>query len=180
MKKMPRILYLALFLLALGVIAGGLLSFVNSITAPVIEENATKELEKTLEAVNVKNPTDITSKVKLVGGVKTVYSGECDGKKCYVYNVSNTNKYTTVNVLVVISSENGRILNINVSGTPSITTHGFDSSFVGDLNVIGSTNSNNLKTVTGATFSRDSIKKCLDDAFATFSSAETQLMKGAE
>lgn len=175
MKKMPRILYLAIFLLILGVISGGLLAFVNSITSSVIEENAKKELEKTLEMANVKNPTDITNDVILEDGVKNVYKATFNDELCYVYNVVNANKYTTVNVLVVISGNDGRILNLSVSGSPSITTHGFDSSFSGDLNLIGSTNSDSLIVVTGATFSRNSIKICVDNAIATYSK---QVAKG--
>ncbi len=168
MKKMPRILYLALFLLILGVISGGLLAVVNSITSSVIEENAQKELEKTLEKVNVKNPKDITEAVELRDGVKNVYKATFDDEICYVYNVTNANKYTTVNVLVVISESTGKILNLSVSGSPSITTHGLDSNFTGDLNLIGSNNSDSLISVSGATFSRNSIKVCIDNAFATY------------
>lgn len=177
MKKMPRILYLALFLLILGVISGGLLALVNSITSSVIEENAQKELEKTLELVNVKNPTDITSTIILEGGVKNIYEATFNDDSCYVYNVTNSNKYTTVNVLIVISKTDGKILNINVSGTPSITTHGFDSNFINDLNVIGKTNSDSLIVVSGASVSRNSIKACIDDAFATYTK---QVAKGVE
>lgn len=174
MKKLPRTLYLALFLLALGVIAGSLLAGVNAITKPVIEQNAIKELEKNLADVNVKNPKDISSTVKLVSGVSSVYSGEFDGKECYVFNTANSNKYTTVKVLVVLAKEDGKILNFKVTGEPSITTHGFDASFAGELGVIGETSSDKLVSISGATFSRGSVKACLDAAINMYNA-----MKGA-
>lgn len=165
MKKMPRTLYLCLFLLALGVIAGGLLAGVNALTAPIIAENEAKELAKNLEKVGVTNPKEVTTSTMVNKNVTNVYTGKFQSNDCYVFNTTDSNKYTTVNVLVVIEKTEGTILNIHVSGVPSITTHGFDSSFTNEnLGVIGGTNADSLTSVSGATISSNSIKTCINAA----------------
>jgi len=165
MKKMPRMLYLGIFLLCLGLIAGGLLAVCNGITAPIIEANEKAKLEKTLSAINAKDPTKLD--VSLVDGVVEVYSCTYEGEEGYVFNCSNSNKYTTVSMLIVIVD--GKVVNANVSGTPSITTHGMDAGFdLSTMGVMNAVDATSYKSVSGATFSSQSVEKCLSAAFAQY------------
>lgn len=169
MKKMPRTLYLCIFLLILGIIAGGILAGINELTAPIIAENAEKELAKNLAKVGVTEPKEITDSTNTNKTVIAVYTGKYENADCYVMNTADTNKYTTVNVLVVLSKADGQILNLNISGTPNITTHGFDASFTNEaLGVVGSTDTNSFTPVTGATISSTSVKTCIDEALKIY------------
>ncbi len=167
MKKMPRSVYLSLFLLIVGVIAGGILAGVNMLTAPIIEDNKRKELEKTFAEIGV--TIGKLEKFDLLENVSGVYPATYEGKEVLVIVSQNKNKYTTVELVSVFDKTNGSLLNGKVSGVPSITTHAYDAKFTNEnLGLIGATSGADLNKISGATISTDSVRVCLDTAIAQF------------
>ena len=159
MKKLPRGVYLSLFLLVVAVIAGAILSGINMLTAPIIEENRMKELQKTFDEIGV--TIEKEEVVELLDGVTAVYTGAHAGTSVYVVTTTNSNKYTTVNLITVFNKATGEVVTGKITGTPQITTHGYDGSFtVENVGLVGATSVEDLKTVSGATFSLDSVKAC--------------------
>ena len=109
MKKLPRGVYLSFFLLVVAVIAAGILSAINLITAPIVEENKLKELQKAFAEINV---TEVQPQnVELLENVSGVYTGKFDGKECYVVTSVNSNKYTTVQLITVFEKTTGSGIN---------------------------------------------------------------------
>lgn len=176
MKKMPRSVYLSLFLLIVGVIAGGILAGINMLTAPIIEENKLKELQASFAEIGV--TITATEDAELLDGVTGLYSGTFEGKETFVVTTSNGNKYTTVNLIAVIEKSSGSVLTAKVSGQPNITTHGFDGSFTNDgLGLIGATSADDLNNISGATFSAESVKICLQIALDQFAAVAGSVVK---
>jgi len=176
MKKMPRSVYLSLFLLIVGVIAGGVLAGINMLTAPIIEDNKLKELQASFAEIGV--TITATEDAELLEGVTGLYSGTFEGKEAFVITTSNANKYTTVNLISVVEKSSGSVLTAKVSGQPNITTHGFDGSFTNSgLGLIGATSGADLSKVSGATISTESVRACLDLALAQFSAVAGSTVK---
>ena len=103
-----RILFLSLFLAVLGLVCAGMLAVVNHITEPIIQDNKRKELEKQLEVINIKDPTEV--ECELIKGVDAVYSGiynkgEKDETECYVFQVTVKNDYTSITTIIAIGKE---------------------------------------------------------------------------
>lgn len=176
MKKMPRSVYLSLFLLIVGVIAGGILAGINMLTAPIIEENKLKELQASFAEIGV--TITATEDAELLDGVTGLYSGTFEGKEAFVITTSNANKYTTVNLITVVEKSSGSVLTAKVSGQPNITTHGFDGSFTNSgLGLIGATSGSDLNNVSGASVSTDSVRACLDLAIRQFAAVAGSVTK---
>lgn len=176
MKKMPRSVYLSLFLLIVGVIAGGILAGINMLTAPIIEENKLKELQASFAEIGV--TITATEDAELLEGVTGLYSGTFEGKEAFVITTSNANKYTTVNLITVVEKSSGSVLTAKVSGQPNITTHGFDGSFTNSgLGLIGATSGSDLNNVSGASVSTDSVRACLDLAISQFAAVAGSVTK---
>lgn len=176
MKKMPRSVYLSLFLLIVGVIAGGILAGINMLTAPIIEENKLKELQASFAEIGV--TITATEDAELLDGVTGLYSGTFEGKEAFVITTSNANKYTTVNLITVVEKSSGSVLTAKVSGQPNITTHGFDGSFTNSgLGLIGATSGADLNNVSGASVSTDSVRACLDLAISQFAAVAGSVTK---
>ena len=127
MKKLPYPAYLALFLGILGIISAGLLAGINILTAPAIKANEEKKLAEQLKVIEVESPKIL--EVELLENVQNAYEGLYSGKEVYVFNVQNKNQYLTIQTLVVITKEDGKILNISV-GLPATNPPG-----IGDLGV---------------------------------------------
>lgn len=176
MKKMPRSVYLSLFLLIVGVIAGGILAGINMLTAPIIEENKLKELQASFAEIGV--TITATEDAELLEGVTGLYSGTFEGKEAFVITTSNANKYTTVNLITVVEKSSGSVLTAKVSGQPNITTHGFDGSFTNSgLGLIGATSGSDLNNVSGASVSTTSVRACLDLAISQFAAVAGSVTK---
>lgn len=168
MKKLPYPLYLALFLGVLGIIAAGLLAGINILTAPAIKANEEKKLAEQFKVIEVESPKIL--EVELLENVLGAYEGLTNGKACFVFNVQNKNQFLTVQTLVVISQEDGKILNLSVN-LPA-TTHGMDSSFEGNKFGVIDANQDDFTgkfvTISGATKSSDSVKACINLAYEQY------------
>ena len=175
-SDIKRILFLSLFLAVLGLVCAGMLAVVNHITEPIIQDNKRKELEKQLEVINIKDPTEV--ECKLIKGVDAVYSGiynkgEKDETECYVFQVTVKNDYTSITTIIAIGKEKGKIVALApLSGDPSYTTHGKNDSFVmNNFGLIGSGSNNinsSFESVAGATKSSESIKNAAKLAYEQF------------
>ena len=175
-SDVKRILSLSLFLAVLGLVCAGLLACINHITAPIIEENRMKELEKQLEIINIKEPTIVDC--ELVKGVDAVYTGVynkglSDETECYVIQVTVKNDYTQITSVVAISRSSGKIVALApFSGDPSFTTHGKNGAFENnDFGLVGSGSSSintAFENVAGATKSSESIKTAAKLAFEQY------------
>ena len=164
MKNMPRTLYLSLFLCLIGLVSGLLLGGLNAITAPIIEENKMKEIAKSFEELGV---TDLSEVENKIDSVVNAYAAKFDDKNVYVVTATNSNQFTTVQVIAVVDASNGKILNAKVSGDSVITTHGKDAEFTNsNLGLIGMSSAEQLSMVVGATVSSVSVKNCLTSIFA--------------
>ncbi len=163
MKKMPRTLYLSLFLCVIGLIAGLVLGGLNSITAPIIEANKMKEIEKSFAELGVTELTDVDNKLD---SVVNAYGAKYDGKNVYVVTTTDSNQFTEVQVIAVVDASNGKILNVKVSGNSVITTHGKDAEFTNTkLGLIGISSAEQMSMIGGATVSSNSVKNCLTKVF---------------
>ncbi len=166
MKKLPYPAYLALFLGILGIISAGLLAGINILTAPAIKANEEKKLAEQLKVIEVESPKIL--EVELLENVQNAYEGLYSGKEVYVFNVQNKNQYLTIQTLVVITKEDGKILNISV-GLPATNPPGIGGSFEGvKFGLIDATQEDydsKFDKVTGATISSNSVKACVKLAF---------------
>lgn len=167
-KRMPYPLYLAIFLMVLGVICSLLLSVINYITSPIIEKNNQKALSETFEFFGISNTIDATDDYELVDGVNKVYQGDLADEKVYIFDVSVKNQFLKIGMLIVVNND-GVIK--NVKNMTTLTTNSKDNLFSSDFGVIYSTVYNyedNLSIVTGATVTSTSIKQALSIAKSQF------------
>ena len=166
MKKMPRTLYLSLFLCIIGLVSGLLLGGLNSITAPIIEENKMKEIAKSFEELGV---TDLSEVENKIDSVVNAYAAKYNGVEVYVVTATDTNQFTEVQVIAVIEKTTGKVLNAKVTGNPSMATHMSDAEFTNDkLGIIGAVNSDAIIINAQASKTTNSVKNCLDKVYAQF------------
>lgn len=103
---MKKIIHLTLFLAIISGIAGGALAFVNSITKPIIDANALKEVQATLEEFF---PNGSFEEVTIQGDVEyitNVYEVKDQG---VVYNVSTQGFKDKIIYLVAIDSNDNYV-----------------------------------------------------------------------
>ena len=166
MKKMPRTLYLSLFLCLIGLVSGLLLGGLNSITAPIIEENKMKEIAKSFEELGV---TDLSEVENKIDSVVNAYAAKFNGVEVYVVTATDSNQFTEVQVIAVIEKTTGKVLNAKVTGNPSMATHMSDAEFTNDkLGIIGAVNSDAIVINAQASKTTNSVKNCLDKVYAQF------------
>lgn len=171
-----------LILLFLGAVIGSMLVFVNSITAPIIEEQRLEGIKETIKLVapDVNEITDETANiVDLPKDITNVYLSK-DGKTA-IYVVSTVG-YASGNVetLVAFNVTNKTILDAKVTTADkqtagigdAILTHDFKfvgklASVYSELNVPG-VSSPQLDTITGATISSRAVLNGVKIASANF------------
>lgn len=113
---MNKSLKYGLFLLVLGVIVGGLLALVNSVTSPIIKENEVKKVLPDLQKVSPesKNFIDVSEDYTLTKEIKKIFKDE--DNNIYVYWVSTTG-YSSGNVdtLVAFNADDNKIIDTKVT-----------------------------------------------------------------
>lgn len=160
-----------LFLLVLGVIVGSLLVLVNSITAPIIEEQRLEAIKETIKLVapEVTEITEETENVEnLPSGITNVYLSK--DKKTVIY-VAQATGYAGGNVetLIAFDVTSKTIIDAKVTTADkqtagigdAILTHDFklagkNASVYAELNV-GEISSPAYDTITGATISSKAV-----------------------
>ena len=178
---MNKTLKYGLFLLVLGVIVGGLLALVNSVTSPIIKENEVNKVLPELKKVSPEseNFVDITEDYVLPEGIKKIFKDE--DNNIYIYWVSTTG-YASGNVdtLVGFDANTKKILDARVTIANKQTagigdqvlnhdfkTAGKDPSIYANLD-IPTLKSPEYEIITGATISSKAVLKGIKIASAHF------------
>lgn len=166
-NQITYFLNLTLFLFILGAICALILSIVNFFTKSVIEDNKNKELRETLESVGLYDYQIITDDYDLVDNVIEIYSGYSQrGKSLIAILVEKSNRYVSIESLIIIDQEEEKIENIKIVG--SATSHNMDNQFNSDFGVIGSNRDNyreHFQIIAGATVSSNTINDSIKTAF---------------
>ena len=103
---MKKILHLTLFLAIISGIAGGALAFVNSITKPIIDANALKEVQATLEEFFPNGTFNEVTPNGEVVYITNVYEVKDEG---VVYKVSSQGFKDKIIFLIAIDSDNNYV-----------------------------------------------------------------------
>ena len=155
---MKKIIHLTLFLAIISGIAGGALAFVNSITKPIIDANALKEVQATLEEFF---PNGTFNEVSVEGEaefITNVYEVENEG---VVYKVSSQGFKDKIIFLIAIDS-NENFIGYKV--TQNNDTQGIGDRIVKDeftSQFMDQSIDSQVDTLTGATYSSQAITKGL-------------------
>ncbi|MFA5543792.1 MAG: FMN-binding protein [Bacilli bacterium] len=179
---MNKNLKYGLFLLVLGAIIGTLLVLVNSITAPIIEEQRLEAIKETIKLV-APEVTEITDETKnidnLPSGIINVYLSKDEKTAIYV---ARTTGYAggTVETLIAFDVTSRAIIDAKVTTADkqtagigdAILTHDFklagkSASVYADLNV-GGISSPEYDIITGATISSKAVLNGVKLASANF------------
>ena len=162
MVKMSNTLKYTIFLIVLGLISGGLLAFINSITDPIIQERKEKEIQdKLIDAFpGFSSTKEVTSEFDDLGNnIGAIYLvGDEDGKLLTVVYEVYANGYGGKVVTLIGFNPEGKIVNAVVADA-STETKGFGSKLIGydfkinDLEVVDFDFFNSAQIISGATVS---------------------------
>lgn len=169
---MKKIIHLVVFLGLLSSIAGGLLSYVNRLTAPIIAENSLAAETASLKVV-FPNTTDF-EKMEFTdetGIVDSVYLAGTDG---YAFKCSNIGFNTSTPIELIVAFDKAG------------TTIGFqivnhqETAGIGDIieaesfseNIIGRSIDEDIDLVTGATYSSTAVSEAIQAAKAVFNNLD--------
>lgn len=180
-----KIFKTALVLTLIGIACGLLIGFSNSITAPIIEENARKAELKAYEALfpgldEANKMTEVT----LIGSIYEVLQVKDGGQVTgYLYKGKLTNSYGAVDQLVGIKA-NGEIagvqfLNLDQTASmkPAIETNAtyYKGKNVSSIDltklVVFSSGSNEYDTAAGSSYGSTAMRTIIRDAIQMFSGA---------
>jgi len=178
---MNKILKYTIFLLVLGIIAGGLLALVNGVTAPIIEQRAKDEATKSLR----ENFTYADYSFNLV---ESEYADVDEKIKGIYYAFDQSNALAAVVYETSIEGYKGEPITIqvaiNVDGTFSKlaivtkTQQPTNKQFTVqdfDFGLSGNVSSYNYNTISGATISTNAICFGVDAAAAHFKTIQGNL-----
>lgn len=107
-----------LFLFVLLAFAAGILTYVNSITSPIIEENRMKVVSEQLKQLDPESKfKDISSDYALSNGINNIYGGYHGDQLVTVVYLTTTVGYSSgdVKVLTAIDVESNKIINTIVT-----------------------------------------------------------------
>ena len=156
---MKKILHLTLFLAIISGIAGGALALVNSITKPIIDANALKEVQATLEEF-FPNGTFNEVSVGEAEFITNIYEAKDQG---VVYKVSSQGFKDKIIFLVAID-ENDNFVGYKV-------TQNLDTQGIGDRiekaeftdQFMDQSVDSQVDTLSGATYSSKAVVKGLEE-----------------
>ncbi len=164
MKEMPKTIKYSLLLVVLGIIAGVLLAYVNSITAPIIAARKDAELKEILEEYfECDRFTDETTNYNLDKGIEKIYFGYVEGKLELVIYQASTNGYGGPIVsLIGINLADDKLVDIQVASAENETV-GIGSEVLDhDFSIAGeSINDYSFEIISGATVSSNAVKNNL-------------------
>lgn len=147
-----KIIHLTLFLAIIASISGGLLSFVNSFTAPIINENAIAAEKATLELLfpNTNEFFPVTDFEDETGAILSIFEARGAG---LAYKVSRMG-YANPIVLMVGISNDGKIIGLKVlelADTPGYGMKVGEAPFINSI--IGKSTTDGLDLISGSTVS---------------------------
>jgi len=169
---MKKIIHLVVFLGILSAIAGGLLSYINSLTAPVIEANSLAAETATLKVV-FPNTTDF-EKLDFTddsGIVDSVYLAGTDG---YAFKCTNIGFNTSTPIeLIVALDQDGNTVGFQIVNHQETSGIGdvIESDSFSD-NVIGRSLDEDIDLVSGATYSSTAVLEAIRTAKDVFTTLD--------
>ncbi|HEY8445006.1 MAG TPA: FMN-binding protein [Bacilli bacterium] len=139
---MSKPLKYGLILLILGVICGGLLAFVNSFTAPIIEKREFDEVVAQLKEVDDDSTSfeDVTDQFDdLPANINKVFYGKKRNRENTVIYWTTTYGYSggAIKVLTVIDFSNGTIVGTKVTAAEKQTAGIGDQVLTHDFKTVG-------------------------------------------
>ena len=181
---MNKTLKYSLFLLVLGILAGGLLAFVNSITAPIINERAKEEATRSLKenfdyadySLNlVDNLVDEEDKdaYKNITGIYKAYDE--NGDLAAVIYQTQFMGYENEIVTQISINPDGTFENLVVVTKTNEPTHQSGTVNEHDFNLGGNTNSPTYDVISKATSTTSAVSKGIDAASKHFNSIKNSL-----
>ena len=157
---MKKILHLTLFLAIISGIAGGALAFVNSITKPIIDANALKEVQATLEEFF---PNGSFNEVTVQGETEFITNVYEAKDKGVVYKVSSQGFKDKIIFLVAVDTNENYV---GYKVTQNLDTQGIgdriDKAEFTDMFMEQSIDSQ-VDTLSGATYSSKAVVKGLEE-----------------
>ena len=147
-----KIIHLTLFLAIIASVSGGLLSFVNSLTAPIINENAIAAEKVTLKLLfpNTDDFAPVTDFEDETGSILSIFEAKGAG---LAYKVSRMG-YANPIVMMVGISNDGKIVGLEVlelADTPGYGMKVGEAPFIDS--VVGKSTTDGLDLISGSTVS---------------------------
>ncbi len=164
---MKKIITLTLFLAIISAVAGGVLSFVNDLTAPIILEQSIAAVKANLEVIFPGGTFSEAEYTDETGLVKGAYVAKDQG---YVFDVETSGYSSTPIHLVVGFDNSGTIVGYEVLShqeTSGIGSKVSEADY--KSKVIGKTSSESPDLISGATVSSTAVVKGINAAKSVFS-----------
>lgn len=165
---MKKILHVTLFLALISALSGALLSAVNGLTSPIIEERKIAEVRATLESIFPSASEFLeVSFVDASGSIQNAYQATGSG---YAFNVS-VQGYANPITFIVAFDLSGNVVGFNVtavSDTPGIGTKVLEPDF--RSSILSKTVNDSIDVIAGATVSSGAIVKGIDAAKVVYQS----------
>ena len=165
---MKKIIHLTVFLAVVGALSAGVLSFVNDLTAPIIEAQKLAAVKESLEVLYPgANFSELSTEADETGLVSAAYQAEGKG---YIYSVQvvGYNSSTPIDFMMSIDNDG------TISGYVVLTqqeTNGIGSRVADDEfknTVVGKGINDSISTLSGATVSSTAVVKGINAAKALF------------
>lgn len=163
---MKKILYLTCFLAVISAIAGGALAYVNSITAPIIQEMGIAAEKENLELMFPGAEFAEIDYVDETGLVKGAFEAAGQG---YIYKVE-TNGYSSTPIIFMIAFDNdGKVVGftpLQQQETSGFGSRVFEEGYTSQ--VIGKTSADGFPLLSGATVTSTAVVDGINAAKAIF------------
>ena len=165
---MKKIIHLTVFLAVVGALSAGVLSFVNDLTAPIIEAQKLAAVKESLEVLYPgANFSELSTEADETGLVSAAYQAEGKG---YIYSVQvvGYNSSTPIDFMMSIDNDG------TISGYVVLTqqeTNGIGSRVADDEfknTVVGKGINDSISTLSGTTVSSTAVVKGINAAKALF------------
>ena len=165
---MKKIIHLTLFLAVVGALSAGVLSYVNDLTAPIIEAQKLAAVKESLEVLYPgANFSELSTDADETGLVSAAYKAEGKG---YIYSVQvvGYNSSTPIDFMMSIDNDG------TISGYVVLTqqeTSGIGSRVATDEfknTVVGKGINDSISTLSGATVSSTAVVKGINAAKALY------------
>ncbi|NLY09177.1 MAG: FMN-binding protein [Tissierellia bacterium] len=172
---MKETIKLALILFIIASVCTGILAVGNSFTSVIIEERQAKELQEALKVVSPDatefTPIEadkLTSLQETLPSVKNMYEAKADGNVIgYVFDLIGKGGYGgDISFILGIKSEDKSISGIKILGHGE--TPGFGAAIEEPAyaeGVVGATDADGVKAITGATKTSNAMKNAIKQAF---------------
>lgn len=180
-----KIFHYFIFLLILGVLAGGLLATINSFTAPIIEEAKEAEVQQELRNLfgNDSNFPSITKPEGTTREIVDIYQwyDATDTLKGIVYKTTTKGYGGDVTIIVAFSATDNTVIGFSVVDV-SKETSGFGSqAATHDFAVNGQTaGSITITPISGSTRTSNAVNKGIQLSSANYLLFKSTLIGGAD